>query len=63
MHHLGFIQAKFPDLVSLAREKVDTISSIKTMKDLTLKIATAQTGDEIRQLLRNSSSKRNEIRQ
>jgi predicted transposase YdaD len=48
---LGFIQARFSELVSLANKQISDIADTEILKDLTLKVGLAQTEKEVRQYL------------
>jgi TRAP-type uncharacterized transport system substrate-binding protein len=48
---LGFIQARFQELVPLVTKQTAHITDIEILKHLTLKVGLAQTLEEARQLL------------
>jgi hypothetical protein len=48
---LGFVQARFPDIVSAAAKQIPTITDIEVLKHLTLKVGLASSSQEARRLL------------
>ncbi len=54
---LGFIQARFQELVPIATKQIDNITDTEILKQLTLNVGLAQTLEEARQLLLSAGNK------
>jgi predicted transposase YdaD len=54
---LGFVQARFPDIVSGAAKQIPTITDIEVLKHLTLKVGLASSSEEARRLLLTAADK------
>jgi hypothetical protein len=48
---LGIVEARFPDILDLARKQTTTIDNPTVLVDLTIKMSIAQTAEEARQNL------------